>query len=135
MGSFAYLGGRISGCPGLSFGLEILLMEQLRLTPTIRRSALSGGWTSALNLSGLAIVAMALIVPGDAVGAEINPKSKSTDISPWTTTHGGRSSSKQASPRGFNPKEFKLDQKSTGKKAPKAITTCLTPDGKRRRRC
>ena len=95
---------------------------------------MSSGWMSGLKLSGLAVVAMALIVAGDAVGADKNPKSKSTDISPWTTTHGG-SSPKQASPRGFNPKEFKLDQKSTWKKAPKTITTCLTPDGKRRRRC
>ena len=118
---------------------------------------MSSGWMRGLTLSGLAAVAMALIVAGDAVGAE-NPKSKSTDLSPWTTTHGGRSSSKrqgeygltqprhngkaskvdgfsvkQASPRAFNPKEFKLDQKSTWKKAPKTITTCLTPDGKRRR--
>ena len=119
---------------------------------------MSSGWMSRLKLSGLAAVVMASIVAGDAVGAEKSPRGKSTDMSPWTTTHGGRSSSKrqgeygltqprhngkaskvdgfsvkQASPRAFNPKEFKLDQKSTWKKAPKTITTCLTPDGKRRR--
>jgi hypothetical protein len=39
---------------------------------------------------------------------------------------------KQKSPRAYNPKEFKLDQKATWKAAPKTKTFCMTPDGKRR---
>lgn len=39
---------------------------------------------------------------------------------------------KQASPRAFNPKEFKLDEKAPWKKAPKTKTLCATPGGKPR---
>jgi len=44
-------------------------------------------------------------------------------------------SAKQRSPRAFNPKEFKLDDKATWKSAPKTPKTkglCATPDGKSR---
>lgn len=42
---------------------------------------------------------------------------------------------KQASPRVFNPKEFKLDEKSGWNKRPKGKTLCQSPGGGRPRPC